>query len=228
VYWSPATGAHVVDGPVKVKWGLVGAERGVLGFPTQDVAATPDGRGQFGRFTGGSIYSTPTTGSWVLLGPIETLWRGTGAETGLLGYPTQSVSTTPDRKGQYAKFEHGSIYWTPTTGARAMLGAVETRWLADGAQAGKMGYPTQSVSNLPGGGQYARFQGGSIYWSAATGAWEVRGAFLAVWAGGGAEHGALGYPIGEPYAVNGGQWQKFQHGYVAHSTATGKTWAVRQ
>jgi uncharacterized protein with LGFP repeats len=162
-----------------------------------------------------------------MLGPIETLWKAGGAEKGVLGYPTQSVSNLPGG-GQYAKFERGSIYWTQATGARAMLGAIQTRWLADGAQAGQMGYPTQSVSNLPGGGQYARFEHGSIYWTTSTGAWEVRDPFLAAWVAVGAEHGVLGYPIGEPYAVSGGQWQKFQHGYVAHSTATGKTWAVHQ
>jgi uncharacterized protein with LGFP repeats len=281
VYWSAASGAHVVDGPVQVKWALIGAERGALGFPTQDVAATADGKGQYARFEHGSIYWTPATGAWAMLGPIETLWRGVGAGSGLLGYPVQSVSTTADGKGQYARFEHGSIYWTPATGTRAMLGPIETfwkaigaekgllgyptqsvsnlpgggqyakfehgsiywtaatgaramlgaiqqRWLADGAQAGRMGYPTQSVSTLPAGGQYAKFEHGSIYWTASTGAWEVRGAFLTAWAGVGYEHGVLGYPIGEPYAVNGGQWQRFQHGYVAQSTATGKTWAVRQ
>jgi uncharacterized protein with LGFP repeats len=335
VYWSSASGAHVVDGPVQAKWTAVGAERGVLGFPVQDVTATADARGTYARFEHGSIYATPAAGAWVLLGPIETFWKGIGAESGLLGFPVQSVSTTADRRGQYARFENGSIYWTPATGtramlgpietfwkaigaekgvlgypiqsvsnlagggqvarfehgsiywtsatgaramlgpietlwknvgaensllgyptqsvsnltgggqvarfehgsiywtratgARAMLGAIEQRWLADGAQTGRMGYPTQSVSTAADGiGQYARFQGGSIYWSPSTQAWEVRGVFLATWAGIGSERGVLGYPIGEPYAVNGGQWQKFQHGYVAHSTATGKTWAVRQ
>ena len=57
-----------------------------------------------------------------------------------------------------------------------------------------MGYPVQSVSWAADHvGQYARFQGGAICWSPATGAWEVRGPFLTAWAGVGYEHGVLGF-----------------------------------
>jgi len=228
IYWSPATGARAVLGPIETLWKSGGAERGLLGYPTQSVSTLADG-GQYARFEHGSIYWSPATGARAMLGPIETLWKGGGAERGVLGYPTSSVSTARDGKGQYATFQHGSIYWSAATGARAMLGAIQDRWVADGAERGRMGYPTQSVSTAADKvGQYAKFQGGVIYWSPATGAREVRGAFLTVWAANGYEHGALGYPTGEPYAVNGGQWQKFQHGYIAQSTATGRAWAVRQ
>jgi uncharacterized protein with LGFP repeats len=110
-----------------------------------------------------------------------------------------------------------------------MMGPIETLWNATGAERGVLGYPTQSVSWAADHvGQYAHFTGGVIFWSPRTGAHAVRGAFLTAWAAVGYERGFLGYPIGEPYAVTGGQWQRFQHGYVAYSTALRRSWAVRQ
>jgi uncharacterized protein with LGFP repeats len=161
------------------------------------------------------------------VGPVETLWLSSGAELGSLGYPIQSVSTTRDGKGQYARFQHGTIYWTPTTGARALLGPINDLWVTSGAERGVLGYPTQSVSTTPDArGQYARFQGGSIYWTSVTGAHMVRGAFLTAWTGAGGERGRLGYPTSEAYPVSGGTWQDFEGGRVAQSTATGRTWVV--
>ena len=225
IYWTPTTGARAMLGPIRTLWLSTGAERGLLGYPTQSVSTAPDGVGQYARFEGGSIYWSPTTGTRAMLGPVETLWRSAGGEQGVLGYPTQSVSTTRDGKGQYAHFEHGSIYWTPATGARALLGPIRDTWLAAGAERGALGYPTQSVSTSSDGvGQYARFQGGAIYWSPSTGAHVVAGSFLTAYTGAGAERGRLGYPRTDAYAVSGGTWQDFQHGRIARSTASGRTW----
>ena len=98
----------------------------------------------------------------------------------LLGYPTQSVSNLPGG-GQYARFQHGSIYWTAATGARAMLGPIETFWKAIGAERACWAIRRRACRTLPGGGQYARFQHGSIYWSAATGTRAMLGAVQTRW-----------------------------------------------
>jgi uncharacterized protein with LGFP repeats len=222
-YWSSSSGVHVVEGPVQAFWNSTRGELGLLGYPVADVGPTSDGVGEFGRFEGGSIYWSPDTGARALLGAIQTLWTSTGGLGGPLGYPTTSVSTTADGTGQYARFEGGSIYWTPATGARAMLGPVEALWLSTGAERGVLGYPTTSVSTSGDGvGKYARFQGGAIYWSPPTNAHTVRGAILTAWNGTGAERGTLGYPKNEAYAVNGGSRQDFQRGYITVSTATGR------
>ncbi|MET9326908.1 esterase [Tsukamurella sp. NPDC003166] len=39
IYWSEATGAHVVHGVIGDKWGEVGHEAGKLGYPTSDETA---------------------------------------------------------------------------------------------------------------------------------------------------------------------------------------------
>jgi uncharacterized protein with LGFP repeats len=129
----------------------------------------------------------------------------------------------PDHVGQYATFTGGTIYWSPTTGARTMMGAIGTLYTATGAERGALGYPTRSVSWLPDKvGQYATFRGGSIYWSPTSGAHSVRGTFLSTWTGAGAQSGQLGYPTSEAYAVSGGSRQDFQHGSITVSTATGR------
>jgi uncharacterized protein with LGFP repeats len=182
--------------------------------------------GQYARFQGGTIYWSPTTGARTMMGAIGTLYASALAERGPLGYPTKSVSWLPDHVGQYATFEGGTIYWSPKTGARTMMGAIGTRYASTGAERGPLGYPVQSVSWLPDHvGQYARFVGGTIYWSPTTGARIVKGAVLTTWTGTGAEHGTLGYPTGDAYAVAGGSRQDFQHGYITVSTATGRATA---
>ncbi|KXP01259.1 LGFP repeat-containing protein [Tsukamurella pseudospumae] len=39
IYWSEATGAHVVHGVIGTKWGEAGHEAGKLGYPTSDETA---------------------------------------------------------------------------------------------------------------------------------------------------------------------------------------------
>ncbi|GAA4406425.1 LGFP repeat-containing protein [Tsukamurella soli] len=43
IYWSEASGAHVVHGAIGDKWGKVGYERGKLGYPTSDEVDAADG-----------------------------------------------------------------------------------------------------------------------------------------------------------------------------------------
>lgn len=42
IYWSPATGAHPVYGPIHLFWGHFGYEAGVYGYPTGDPVYTGD------------------------------------------------------------------------------------------------------------------------------------------------------------------------------------------
>ena len=225
VYWSAGTDARVVDGAVRDLWLSTRQVAGPLGYPTADVRDTADGLGRTGRFQHGSIWWTQETGARALLGPVEALWLSARAEAGVLGYPTQSLSTARDGVGRYARFEGGSVWWSPKTGARALLGPIEQFWTTAGAERGSLGYPTQSVSAAAAGGQVARFTGGMVAWSPDDGAHSVRGTNLSVWAGAGREGGTLGYPTSEPYRVVGGTWQDFQGGTVRRSDATGRTWA---
>ena len=224
LYYSARTGVQIVRGAVRTLWRSTGAETGPLGFPNADVAATADGAGLQGRFQRGSIWWTQATGSRALLGPIESLWRSTGAERGPLRYPVHSVSNTADGSGQYAHFQGGSVYWSATTGPRALLGPVLTLWNSTGGLTGPLGYPTTSLSTAPDGtGRYAEFEHGSIYWSQGTGARALLGPVEALWNSTGGPKGLLGYPTTSVTATadGAGQFARFQNGSIFWSPATG-------
>ncbi|WCI09163.1 hypothetical protein PJ267_04770 [Arthrobacter sp. OVS8] len=60
IYWSPATGAHAVQGAIRAKWASLGWERGRLGYPLTDEYAVPVGRES--AFRGGRLTWNSRTG----------------------------------------------------------------------------------------------------------------------------------------------------------------------
>lgn len=171
IYWSPDSGAHAVYGLIKEKWENLGSEKG-YGYPTTDETGTPDGLGRFNQFTGGrAIYWTPATGAHAIYGDIKLKWDSLGFERGY-GYPITDETGTPDGIGRYNQFTDGrAIYWTPTTGARAIYGVIKQKWDSLGSERSFLGYPrTDEEGTGDKGGRFNDFQGGTIYWSSATGA----------------------------------------------------------
>jgi uncharacterized protein with LGFP repeats len=114
IYWSQATGAHEVHGEIRVKWAQRGGERS-LGLPLTDELGTPDGRGRFNHFEGGSIYWTPETGAHDVRGAIRDKWEELGWERSRLGYPTSDQRQHGEILSN--EFEGGAIVWTQSTGA---------------------------------------------------------------------------------------------------------------
>ena len=117
VYWSPATGAHIVLGAILATWDRYSRERGLLGYPLTDELGTPDGVGRYNHFSGagGSIYWTPSTGAHEVHGAIMSKWASLGWERSFLGYPISDEYTIPG--GRRSDFQYGYITWNATTGA---------------------------------------------------------------------------------------------------------------
>lgn len=107
IYWSPATGAHSIQGLIYDKWKALGAETGVLKFPTSDEIVAPDGKGRFTTFQGGAIYWHPTTGAHPVYGVIQWFWNLSGNEAGPYGYPTGDPVYTGDNISQ--EFQRGTL-----------------------------------------------------------------------------------------------------------------------
>lgn len=168
--------------------------------------------------TGTRCGNSPST-----VGAIDAKYRALGGCGSLLGAPITEERATPDGVGRYSVFQRGSIYWTAQTGAFEVHGLIRDRWSELGWEAGPLGYPISDEVRTPDGvGRYNVFTGGSVYWSPATGAHEVRGRIRDRWAQLGWEAGALGYPVTGEYDVPGGRASQFQHGTLTWSAATGE------
>ncbi len=174
ILWSARTGAFEVHGAIGAHYWALGGPAGFLGFPVTDESATPDGVGRHNNFdggTGGSIYWTPATGAWSVHGGILAHWGALGWERGVVGYPVSDETGSPDGVGRYNNFSgvggRSSIYWTPSTGAHDVLGAIRARWGSLGWERSALGYPVTDEYGLT-GGRRSDFQHGSIIWDRAS------------------------------------------------------------
>ncbi|MEV8537209.1 FG-GAP-like repeat-containing protein [Streptomyces sp. NPDC051211] len=179
IYWHPSTGAWAVENGIRTKWFNLGGEKGFLGYPTSDESRTFDEMGAFTTFTGsggnGAIYYSPEFGSWSIHGGIYKKYLETGGPSGYLGYPTTDETNHTDGKGRYNHFrprtktaDTGSIYWTSATSAQPVSGGIRTKWMALGATASYLGYPTSGEYEVYGGVR-EDFQGGYIRYNSTTG-----------------------------------------------------------
>ena len=218
ISWTAATGAWETYGDIRIRWAALGFETGVLSYPTAAPVCDATASSCHQDYQGGAISWTKTTGAWETYGDIRTLWTALGLEAGTLGYPTGAPVLTTGRA--YQTFQNGSIGWSASNGAFAVTGDMNTRWLATGATKGVLGSPTGSaVCGVKDGGCFQTFQNGALDWSKATGAWETYGDIRALWASLGWESSVVGYPTAAPVTENGGTYQAFQNGTIAHSAS---------
>jgi uncharacterized protein with LGFP repeats len=159
----------LVYGAIEDKYLQLGAENGALGCPTNQESNANRG-GRWEAFKNGYIFWHPNFGAHAVYGLIGIKWTEMGRENGVLGYPLTDESGTPDGVGRYNHFEYsGSIYWTPSTGAHAIYGAIRQRWASQGWERGVEGYPTSDESQSGSDTRYNTFQHGVITWTAAAG-----------------------------------------------------------
>ncbi|MEV7834882.1 FG-GAP-like repeat-containing protein [Streptomyces subrutilus] len=180
IYWHPSTGAWTVLNGIRQKWFELGAERGVLGYPTSDEHLTFDQVGWSATFTGaggnGAVYWTPDFGAWSVRGTVYAKYLQTGGPGGWLGYPTTDETNHPDGVGRYNHFRHrgqtsdtASVYWTTTTGqAWSVRGSIRQKWIELGAERSYLGYPQSDEYDVAGGPR-EDFSGGYIRHNRSTG-----------------------------------------------------------
>lgn len=214
LYYTQATGTRVVEGAVRDRWASLGWETSPLGFPTGDTTATPDGRGTYQHFQGGSVYATATTGAQVLAGAMRSSWASRGWERSSLGYPTTAAGRTADARGSYQWFEGGLLLDGPG-GVRAVGGEVLQAWGRAGSERSVLGYPVSEQGTTPDHrATYQHFQGGSLYVVAGTGPAVLERAARDAWAAAGWERSRLGYPTGSTARSGTGSVTPFQGGRV--------------
>jgi hypothetical protein len=117
----------------------------------------------------------------------------------------------PDKRGRFAHFEAGYVYWTAKTGAYAIPNAIfekyaELRW-----ETGILGYPIRASARIEGGVVQA-FEGGTVYRKDGEKPTHMRGLMLDRWAKAGYENGPLGWPVTDEYGYGNGTRQDFDNG----------------
>lgn len=224
IFVSPSGDVHAVDGIICEKWASLDWERGALGYPTTDTDFLPDKIGRHCHFQHGCIYWSPETGAHEVHGLIREKWEALGWEQSFLGYPTRDEKGSPDGIGRISNFQHGSIYWTPETGAHAVHSTIYKKWGSLNWERGFLGYPIADDKESPDGiGRISTFQHGRIYWTAKTGAYTMQGEIGEKWATLRWEQGILRYPVSdqEPTEDDIGLFQHFQRGSIFWSPETG-------
>jgi uncharacterized protein with LGFP repeats len=235
IYYSTVTNqAHVVYGAIGAEYAATAHEVGgngeivqsILGAPTSDEINVP---GRIGAreetFQGGVIYWSPATGAHVLYGAIGAKYQSTGGPLAN-GLPITDEANAAHVAGERVSFFQGdrAIYWTATTGAHVVYGAIEDKYLRLDNERdffGRdvktlLGAPTSDEMPVPGvaGALMVTFQGGTIYWSQATGAHVVYGAIGEKYASIGGPSSILGLPTSDEQQFGNGRISHFQHGEI--------------
>ncbi|WP_415977471.1 LGFP repeat-containing protein [Rhodococcus sp. 077-4] len=161
---------------------------------------------------------------FMVCGRILDKYNEFGGPGGKLGPPTSDEITNPGNTGKRTSFRNdSSIYWSGTTDAHQIGGAIGAEWARQGWEGGNHGYPTTDELSTPGGGgKYNHFQkNSSIYYSPATGsaAYTVWGAIRETWAQAGWENSQHGFPKGNEFNYGGGKRQNFQYNVIDWNVA---------
>jgi uncharacterized protein with LGFP repeats len=217
IFFTPATGAHLLSGAVLDKYqALGGPADSDLGFPTIDAVpglVGPDSQvSTFSASDKPAIFWTPDTGAWVVRGAINAAWDKLGGSAGTIGVPTGDE--TYDGNVVSQKFTGGQIAYdssaktfttVPPELANNLAGvqvpsdvttAINQAWRAAGGISGPLGARQGAQQKIGNDGAAQDYAGGKIFYSPATGAHAVTGAILAKYEAAGGPTGDLGLPTG--------------------------------
>ena len=214
IFYHPAYGAVLIDNAIYQRWSspslisdkTAGGQilRDYLGFPVADSFNTAEAGGTAAYFERGMIIVRGNRQAYVLSGPIYEHYRRLGDiaianNQPVIGLPTSDEQAVANN-ARCTHFDAGDIYWSAATDAREIHGAIRDRWLALGGPTSVLGLPTSDECSVMSGTteniRFNRFaNGGYIYWSPATGAWDIYGAIYAEWSSNGGPLGPLGLPI---------------------------------
>ncbi|MBJ7451114.1 MAG: hypothetical protein JHC71_03395 [Blastococcus sp.] len=223
VYWSSASGAHLVmPGAIRDLWWAKGGENSSLGYPTGEVQCGLPDSGCRQTFLTGAVYTSASKPILFASGAVATKYAATGAHAGALGFPTSNTVCGLRDGGCFQEFERGAVYSSPAGGARTVLnGVIRAAWAAQRWEQGPLGYPA-SDQKCGSTGCSQLFTGGAVY-RTATGTHVVKGELYKAYAAANRERGPLGLPTGGAVCglSRGGCFQQFSKGSVYWTAGTG-------
>ena len=214
IFFTPQTGAHIMQGAILDKYlSLGGPADGDLGFPNIDEGAgkAPDSRNTtFSAADNPVIFWTPDTGAHVVRGALNAAWDRLGGSAGVLGVPTEDEVYRGDLVNQ--TFTGGQLSWnrktnsftsTPPELAEQLAGlevpgdvtsAINAARRVAGGPMGPLGAADGGQYQIGTDGIGQNYAGGKIFYSPATGANVVTGQILAKYESVGGPQGDMGFP----------------------------------
>lgn len=235
IFFTPATGARVVRGPINAAWDRLDGSSGPLGVPADDEMYHGDVVTQ--KFTGGELSYDRKTKTFTTVPPdlagrlagleipddptsaINAARRAAGGALGPLG-PAQGAPYPIGTDGLGQNFARGKIFYSPATGANVVTGQVLAKYESVGGPQGDLGLPT---SNEVDGGlatesrmsTFAAKDQPVIFWTPDYGAVIVRGAMNAAWQKLGGAKGELGAPMADQTESGEVITQRFSGGVIS-------------
>ena len=224
MYWNPTVGSGSVSATTLRLFNQQGREQGQFGYPTSDRVKAADGTSYYTSFSKvtngqvvhrGRIYHNAVIGTFGVWGPIFEHFVASGAEAGILGYPSSLIVPCTGAPGKKASFTTVSgsargatswIYSNAQLGTWSVSGAILDKWVSLGAEGGALGLPTSDKQQTTDG--LAKFNTfatlvdkkvatrSAIYLRGGV-ATAVVGAFFSRWDRTGGASGPLGYPTAD-------------------------------
>ncbi len=166
IYYTPDTGAHLINGLIRAKWIQLGREKGPNGYPVTDEADAISGKGRFNNFQSGTIiWKRGTPEAFSVYGDIYVKWGTLQYDSGPLGFPlTDEAATTVPNTGRFNDFDHGAIYYITGVGTHVILSPILDLWSIYARDQGPYKYPTSDTQPMAGNkNTYTQtFLGGSV------------------------------------------------------------------
>lgn len=159
------------------------------------------------------------------MGEIESKYWNMGGTQSMLHH-----AVLPEKKlgqGRYREYQGGSIYWSPKTGACAVMGQLREYYIRTAGMQVKLGFPTTDMQKLPFKtpvGYVSHFEHGAIYFSKESGIHAIYGDLYADYVLCGAEQTwcRLGLPTSNPIPMpQGGSKCHFSGGTLYRNSDFG-------
>ncbi len=219
IMFHPSLGvAFVLKGAIYAKYRAL-SKPDELGYLVTDEVNTTKNGGKKSLFSKGGIYWSSATGAVPVLDNIYREYENL-AESRTLGFPTKPQKSIAG--GFEQEFQGCRMYYrNGAPQAHEVHGDILSRLLATGGVT-KWGYPVTNESDIKKGntvvGKFSEFEGCTIYWSGATGAYEVHGDIRQKYLELGGPLSDLGFPTSNeadiPNYAGAGRANTFQKGSI--------------
>jgi uncharacterized protein with LGFP repeats len=222
ILWTPTTGVHEVRGAILDEYRRRGGVTGGLGYPTSDTLTDVLGASRYSNFEGGRIYLVRRYGrTQTMTNPFvftHELFGGCAACSATRS--RTSGGTAGTRAPRCASNTAGS---TSSAAGTSRCTAVARHHQALGGLGGTLGEPTGNLVDLAyRGGKRQTFTGGTVWYSAGTGARSLTGGIRDLYVDHGGPRGQVGFPLSSMTEVGDGrgEYARFEGGNLYDSTTT--------